>query len=101
MPDLHQWYLTENTLDLEVVAISMDTSFANFSYMHELLSPQWISSHDPLGWHGKAASDYYVYATPSLFLLDQQRKIVARPASYRQFLRSVKKLLPVTAPDSE
>lgn len=101
MPDLHQWYLTENTLDMEVVAISMDTSLANFNYMYEFLSPEWITAHDPLGWHGKVASDYYVYGTPSLFLLDRQRKIVARPTSFRQFLRSVKKLLPLTAPASE
>lgn len=101
MPDLHQWYLTENTLDIEVVAVSMDTSTANFEYMYELLSPQWITTHDPLGWHGKVASDYYVYATPTLFLLDRQRKIVAKPTSFRQFLRSIKKLATLTPPVSE
>lgn len=101
MPDLHQWYLTENNMDLEVVAISMDTSVLNFEYLYEQIAPRWITAHDPLGWHGKVASDYYVYATPSLFLLDRQRKIVAKPTSFRQFLRSVKKLAPLTDPSSE
>jgi thiol-disulfide isomerase/thioredoxin len=31
MPDLHEWYLTENSLELEVVAISIDTSTANLN----------------------------------------------------------------------
>lgn len=98
MPDLQEWYLVENALDLEVVAISIDTSTANFEYMYERLSPRWITAHDPLGWNGKIPSDYHVYATPSLFLLDQKRKIVSKPASYRQFLRAIKKLDSLTPP---
>ncbi|TFH28487.1 MAG: AhpC/TSA family protein [Bacteroidia bacterium] len=101
MPELHDWYLTENTLDLEVVAISIDTSAANFEYMYELLAPQWITAHDPLGWYGKIPSDYKVYATPSLFLLDRQRSIVAKPMSFRQFLRTVKKLDSLSPPVSD
>ena len=101
MPDLQEWYLKENTLDMEVVAISIDTTTANFEYMYEALSPSWITAHDPLGWNGKIPSDYHVYATPSLFLLDRQRNIVAKPASFRQFLRTLKKLDPLTPPVSE
>jgi len=92
MPDLHSWYLTDNTLDLEVVAISIDTSAANFEYLYRQLNPTWITAHDPLGWNGKVSTDYHVYATPTMFLLDRQRNIVDKPASYRQFLRSVRKL---------
>jgi thiol-disulfide isomerase/thioredoxin len=92
MPALDKWYRTENTLDLELVAISIDTSASNFEYLHEQLDPRWITAHDPLGWYGKVPSDFMVYATPSMFLLDRQRNIVSKPASFRQFLRSIKKL---------
>ena len=101
LPDLHTWYLSENTLDLEVVAISIDTSAANFEYLYKQLDPRWITAHDPLGWNGKVPSDYEVYATPSLFLLDRQGTIVAKPTSFRQFLRTIKKLESVTSPVSE
>lgn len=101
MPELQEWYLKENTLGMEVVAISIDTSTANFEYLYETLSPPWITAHDPLGWNGKIPSDYHVYATPSLFLLDRQRHIVAKPATYRQFLRALKKLDTITPPESE
>lgn len=92
LPELHDWYLKENTYDLEVVAISIDTSVANFEYLYKQLKPSWITMHDPLGWYGKVSSDYHVYATPSLFLLDRERTILARPASFRQFQRAIKKL---------
>ena len=47
-----------------------------------------------MGWQGKAATDYHVYATPSLFLLDAERNILARPVSFGQLRRSLRKLLP-------
>ena len=94
LPELYDWYLTENSFDLEVLAISIDTSVANFEYLHKQLNPSWITAHDPLGWHGKAGTNYNVYATPSLYLLDSERTILSRPASFRQFQRAMKKLSP-------
>ncbi len=92
LPQLHDWYLSENDYDLEVVAISIDTSVVNFEYLYKQIHPSWISVHDPLGWNGMVPSDYQVYATPSLFLLDGERTILARPGSFRQFQRAIKKL---------
>jgi len=92
LPELHDWYLSENTYDLEVVAISIDTSVLNFEYLYRQMNPRWITAHDPLGWYGKVSSDYQVYATPTLFLLDEERTILSRPSSFRQFLRALKRL---------
>jgi len=94
MPELNDWYLSENTPGLEVVAISIDSSSAAFSqFIHEL-KPQWITAHEPLGWYGKVPTDYHIYATPSLFLLDRNRTILAKPSSFKQFLRAIKKVVP-------
>ena len=92
MPELNDWYLSENNFDLEVVAISIDTSGANFERSYQQLNPAWITVHDPLGWNGKLSSDYNIYATPSLFLLDDERTILSKPAGFRQFLRALRKL---------
>ncbi len=89
---LNSWYQSQNQVDLEVVAISLDTSVANMERFTESLQPTWINAHDPLAWEGKVAGDYYIYATPSLFLLDSERTILAKPASFNQFLKAVKKL---------
>jgi len=94
IPELHEWYLHENNLNMEVVAISIDTSAENCKLFTDRLNPQWITAHDALGWNGKVPGDYHIYATPSLFILDREQTILARPATYRQFLRIVKKLGP-------
>ena len=94
MPELNNWYLNENSPGLEVVAISIDSSSVAFSRFNDELKPQWITAHEPLGWYGKVPTDYHVYATPSLFLLDSNRTILAKPDSFRQFLRTVKRLAP-------
>jgi peroxiredoxin len=92
IPELQNWYLEENSLGVEVVAISIDSSA---SLLREYLAEQempWISIHDPLGWHGKIPGDYHIYATPSIFLLDRERHIMDRPVGFRQILRALKKL---------
>jgi len=92
LPRLHEWYLQENTIDLEFITISIDTSYARFEAYIRELEPRWITSHDPLGWEGMVAGDYYIYATPSIFLMDRNRTILDKPITYRQFLRAVRKL---------
>jgi len=89
---LNQWYLQENRLDIEVVAISVDSSARDFERYVEELNPAWITARDPLGWNGKVSGDYNIYLTPSLFLVDSDRIVVARPENFRQFLRTVRKL---------
>jgi thiol-disulfide isomerase/thioredoxin len=92
LPELNRWYQQENHLDLEVLAISVDTSETEFKSFYQELQPTWITARDPLGWTGKIEGDYNVYATPTLYLLDRDRIIVARPGNFRQFIRTIRKL---------
>ncbi|MDF1574632.1 MAG: TlpA disulfide reductase family protein [Bacteroidales bacterium] len=94
LPELHHWYLTENSLRLEVVAISLDSSAADFRRFVDELDPQWITVHEPRGWNGEVPSAYHIYATPGLFLLDSEQTILARPRTFRQFQRAIRKLSP-------
>jgi thiol-disulfide isomerase/thioredoxin len=94
LPEMADWYSHELSLDLEVLAISIDSSEASFSEACSHLNLPWINVHEPLGWQGKAPSDYHVYATPTMFLLDGERTILARPSSFRQLMRTLKKLDP-------
>jgi peroxiredoxin len=94
IPELKKWYEEENRIGLEVVAISVDSSAAEFdAFMQEMLPP-WITSLDPLGWQGRVPEAYHIYATPAMFLLDRERKILSRPSSFRQFQKAVRSLEP-------
>jgi thiol-disulfide isomerase/thioredoxin len=92
LPQLKEWYETENSYDLEVVAISMDTTETYFQIMYDRIRPPWITAREPLGWLGKVPSDYFVYATPTMYLLDRNRMILSRPAGLRQLQRALRKL---------
>jgi len=92
MPELHRWYLQENDPDLEVVAVSIDTSRQQLDQYLAEEPMSWITAWEPLGWTGKVASDYHIYATPSMLLLNQERMILDKLFNFRQFRRAVARL---------
>ncbi len=79
LPELVEIYKHWNSKGVEVVLVSLDetqTAFESFAS-----SFPFISTTDLKKWEGKAVSDYYVFGTPTIFLLDEDKKIVLRPNS--------------------
>ena len=67
---------------LEVLFISLDDDkkmFENFTK-----SSPFISYCDFQKWNSKPVQDYYIFGTPTMFILDQNQKIVLRPNSVKQ-----------------
>ena len=92
MPDLREWYLHEKPDNMEVFSVSIDTSKSEWDRFLKAFESPWISTHEPMGWEGKSAADYNVYATPTMFLLDRQRRIIARPYTLRELRRVLRKI---------
>lgn len=67
---------------LEIVFVSLDTQKAE--YENFIKGFPWISSCDFMGWETKAALDYCVFATPTMYLLDADNKILLKPISPEQ-----------------
>jgi thiol-disulfide isomerase/thioredoxin len=68
--------------DVEVVFVSLDQNqhdFRGFS-----AGFPFISISDYQQWESAAVKSYHVFATPTFFLLDANRKIVLRPSSAKQ-----------------
>ena len=40
------------------------------------LSMNWINLSDLKGWEGDSAQDYFIYATPTMFLIDREKKLI-------------------------
>lgn len=77
LPKIHKLYKAKN--NFEVVAVSLDEKkddWLNFISVNKL---DWINLSDLKGWGSKAAEDYYIYATPTMFMLDSGLKIIAKP----------------------
>jgi len=74
-------YATWKSHGVEVVFVSLDTEKSAFeAYVKDF---PFISFTDYQKWETQAAQDYHVFATPTLFLLDSNRKIILRPNSAR------------------
>ena len=60
--------------------------FANNSISFKVAS-------DLLGWEGKIVLDYAVYATPSMYIVDKNMNIVAKPITGEQLFNVVESLI--------
>jgi peroxiredoxin len=62
-----------------VLAVSLDantTAWLEFLRSHAFT---WTNVIDAQGWEGSAVRDYHIYATPTMFLLDRQGRILGKP----------------------
>jgi len=79
IPFIKNWAIQNHT---NVVAISLDTSKTDWeNAIHQLGIESWINLCDFNEWDGETATAYNIYATPTLFLIDRQRKIIATPVT--------------------
>ena len=85
IPYMAQFYEQWKKLDLETIMISLDETpvdFANFA-----AGLPFISSCDYLKWNSIPVKDYFVYGTPSMFLLNKSNQIISRPTSVDQITK--------------
>jgi len=92
IPQLNELYTNNDIIDFEVLAISIDTSASAFNQALALNGLSWINYTELKGWDSKPAIDYSIYATPSMFLLDRNRKIIGRPVSISDLRYELEKL---------
>ncbi len=79
LPELIGHYPKWRAAGVEVVLISLDDRETDFKQF--VGSAPFLSFCDYGQWTSKAAHDYYVFGTPTFFLLDADRQIVLRPNS--------------------
>jgi thiol-disulfide isomerase/thioredoxin len=77
----HNYHVWKNK-GLDVVYISLDDNKEMFESFASSLP--FISYCDLQKWNSKPVLDYYVFGTPTMFILDQSNKIVLRPNSVKQ-----------------
>ncbi len=82
IPEIAKLYDKWKQHDVEVVFISLDdetTAFRNFAK-----SFPFLSFCDYKKWESPVAKDYYVFATPTMFLLNGEHQVILRPNSVKQ-----------------
>ena len=93
MPQLKDWYAEYASGDgLGIYSVSIDTSrvaWEEYLMEHDL---PWVNVHETEGWEGKVARRFNIYATPTMFLLDKNRKILAKPLTFKDFKKEIEKI---------
>src|ERR1035437_6942394 len=79
MPKINGLYKNQDKWKMKILAISIDTSRTDWLNFVRKNNFNLINVSDLKGWNGKAAQDYYLYATPTMFLINNKREIIAKP----------------------
>jgi hypothetical protein len=82
LPQIAKHYAKWKAQGVEVVFVSLDENkemFKNFTSIFP-----FISFCDYQKWNSNASNDYYVFGTPTMYLLNNKREILLRPNSVNQ-----------------
>lgn len=79
LPQILDIYSAQKQKKFEILAISLDEDRAEWEKALEGKNFNWINACDLKGWNSKAARDYNVYATPTMFLVDKNLTIISKP----------------------
>jgi hypothetical protein len=78
-PKLVDFYTKDKTrFNLEVYAVSTDTSMAKMRDYIKTMNMKWVTVNGPRTYGGTYADLYDAVTTPSLFVLDDKKKIIAK-----------------------
>jgi thiol-disulfide isomerase/thioredoxin len=78
-PKLVNFYNKNKTrFDVEVFAVSADTSMAKMKDYRKTMNMHWVTVNGPRTYTGPYHDYYDAITTPSLFILDQKKKIIAK-----------------------
>jgi thiol-disulfide isomerase/thioredoxin len=82
IPQIAEFYAKWKAHGVEVVFISLDENEKD--YQQFIGSFPFISSCDFKKWNSSIVESYYVFGTPTMFLLNNTREILLRPNSVKQ-----------------
>lgn len=90
IPDIYALYLSKKRDDFDVFAVSLDTQKENWkSFVHNL-QLNWHNVSDLKGWSSPVATQFYIYATPTMFIVDQSGTITNKPKNILELTNALK-----------
>lgn len=90
LPILQRYYNPSNTDSLEVIAISLDKLETEVRASIGSGDYKWINIAELQGWDGPIVLDYGIAATPSLFVLDENKTILSKPLNKYEIEEALK-----------
>jgi thiol-disulfide isomerase/thioredoxin len=82
LPEVVKAYAKWKSKGIEVIFVALEDDKKTFIEFAKAFP--FPSYSDNKKWESKIAKDYYVFSTPTIFLLDNKREILLRPNSVKQ-----------------
>jgi peroxiredoxin len=83
-PKLMEWYELQEEKRVEVLAVSLDHDLDDWKEFIQGNAAGWKDLCDGLAWESEVVNLYNIYATPTIFVLDRDGKIIAKPILLRE-----------------
>lgn len=78
--------------DVKILAVSIDEDRENWVKFSEEHKPEWINTYIEGGFSSEAATNFNLFATPSMFLLNSDNTIIDKPITPEELEEGIKKL---------
>ena len=83
---LSKLYTNQKIKNLEILAVSLDENKDDWIKFINENNLNWLNVSDLKSWSGKTVRDYFIYATPTMFLVDKNREIISKPMTSNEIL---------------
>lgn len=85
LPQILNWQKSLNAIGFEIIAISLDEVEKDWKdKVFDMGIEGWYNLSSLKKWECEVAKDYNVYATPTMFVVDRDRKIIGKPLSIQE-----------------
>ncbi|MEZ5084271.1 MAG: TlpA disulfide reductase family protein [Bacteroidales bacterium] len=78
-----------NPAKMTVLSVSLDKDKAEWENAVAKGRYTWLNASELNGWDSQPAIDYNVYATPTMFLLDKKKNILAKPITFEELKQAL------------
>lgn len=77
---------------IKIIGISIDEDKEKWEEFSARYGLEWTNIHIEGSFDNSIANDYNLFATPSMFLLDENHKIIAKPTNMQELKKNVKEI---------
>lgn len=85
MPVINKYYGSGK--NIEVIAISIDESRDDLLESIKESGYNWVNIAELKGWNGPIIEEYGIVATPSIFILNEDKRIISKPVGERELIK--------------
>ena len=90
MPQIKELYDKQKPRRWEVMTVSVDTSRNEWTSFLKEQKLNWLNTSELKGFNSVSSDEYNIFATPTMFLLDREKKILTKPISYRELEQALR-----------